>query len=96
MLEALAHGVLALQVDLVRLIPAAELQHLLTGGTTCRLWPDRDGATEQHLAFRDASHIRAHPGRGLPVHDCDRLHGQPDQQLLHPIRKTTTTEEPTW
>ncbi len=93
-LEALAEGVLAARVDPVILSPAAELAHLIAGGITLRLWPE-GGQGDRHLAFRSLVHIRAHPGRGLPCHSCDRNYGPPDFSLFSkPL--STATQEPEW
>jgi hypothetical protein len=94
--EALADGVMPARADLVRLSPLAELRHRLAGGTTLRLIPDDDTPfVPRRLASRWLEHLRAHPGRGLPLHDCQLDHGPPDRDLI-PAPNTPDHEEPTW
>lgn len=80
------------RIDLIRLSPLAELEHLVAGGTTYRLWPDRPGAVLR-LTHRNPEHIRAHPGRGMPMHDCAINHGPPDTTILTAHRPATTPTE---
>lgn len=94
-LEALADGVMPAHVDLAHLTPAQELEHLLAGRMTLRLWPDPPTSDVRRLAFRSALDIRARPGRGLPVHDCAVVR-RPDPTLLSHRRPAAWTEEPTW
>lgn len=93
-LEALVEGLWAERVDLIRLTPLAELEHLVHGGQTRKLWPDRPGAIDLHLAFRTQWDIPVHPGRGLPLHDCAISHGPPDPTILASHQAATLPEEP--
>ena len=86
--EALAGDVLATQVDPVLLTPRAELQLLLTGGLTYGLWPENPLTGVRHLVIRTVTEIRAHPGRGVPLHDCARHHGPADPRVLPPRHLT--------
>lgn len=96
-LEALADTVMPARVDLVRLTPHQELQCLLGGGMTLRLAPDSDSPfIARRLTFRWPVHIRAHPGRGVPLHDCALTWGPVDRSLIRTRPSTTDTEEPTW
>jgi hypothetical protein len=85
------------RVDLLRLTPQQELQHLLAGGITLRLVPDQPSQwIPARLCFRWPEQIRAHPGRGLPVHQCHRTWGPVDRSLIRTASRTTDLEEPTW
>lgn len=94
-LEALADGVMPARVDLIHLTPAQELQHLLAGRMTLRLWPDPASSDERRLAFRHAWNIQARPGRGLPLHDCAVVR-QPDPSLLTHRALSAWPEEPSF
>lgn len=93
-LEALADGLIALKVDLIRLTPLAELEHLVAGGHTLMLWPDPPLTAVQRLGFRNQWHIRAHPGRGLPEHNCALNHGPADTTILATPTTASYPEEP--
>lgn len=85
--EALACGILPTQIDPVRLTPTAELKLRLAGGTTLRIWPDPPVSSTRRLAFRDTQQILAHPGRGVPRHQCGRYHGPPDPDITGMTRR---------
>lgn len=96
-LEALADTVMPARVDLVRLSPHQELQHLVAGGMTLRLVPDIPSPwIPARLCFRWLEQIRAHPGRGVPVHQCDVVWGDVDRSLIRTAHRPTFTTDPTF
>jgi hypothetical protein len=96
-LEALADTVMPARVDLLRLTPQQELTCLVAGGITLRLVPDEPSPwIRTRLTWRWHEQIRAHPGRGVPVHDCTRTWGPVDRSLLHPRPPANLDQEPTW
>lgn len=94
-LEALADGVMPTRIDLAYLTPLQELEHLLAGGMTLRLWPDPATSDTRRVAFRRSWDIQAHPGHGLPIHDCAVVR-RPDPSLLTHRAHSAWPEEPTF
>jgi hypothetical protein len=71
-------------VDPIQLTTLQELEHLVAGGRTYGLKPDKPQLLPgtRYLTWRSVSEIRWHPGRGLPQHDCQHPRAALDLTLL--------------